>query len=291
MGTPFSWADPEVEASRWQWKFEDQRVRMVLEAFGLAEVRFELLDDHAKQYGTRRLTFGGFRERFPSFPVLLEARYVGAVADRVDPGDLFRRFANTLVTDLYLEAYARHIENADGRPVGLVIPFAGVRSGVVVHNGAFDGGTTRLVHRVPGGQPPHVLTAEPFDGFLKYVAGAGWTPGEDVVQPKVAAEAPGLEAAVAPWMVRRLGSGPAAYLLGWFRAVLDSPCARAREWVRRVDGGGRRLAMTCDEMADACGLDRAAVKRALARLKDEGLIRTSRRERRTWVEVLPRGRE
>src|SRR6185437_9611029 len=108
--------------------------------FELTGAKWELLDAHLAETGTRRLTFAGFRLRFPTFPVVLAASYVGGVGHRVDLVDLFRRPDRLFLTDLYLEAFAQLSEAAGDRPVGLVIPFGGYRGGVALHNGDFDTG-------------------------------------------------------------------------------------------------------------------------------------------------------
>ncbi len=288
MATHFNWGHPEVDASPDQSRFEEERVKMLLGEFGLGDLKWELLDAHAAAYRTRRLTFAGLRTRVPDLPVLLEARHVGGVSERVRPAALFRKFARTLLTDLYLEVYARHAEEAGDRPVGLVVPFDGFRSGMVVHNGAFDTGSTRLVHPVPGGAPPHRLTAEPYAAFLRYVSRGGWTPGgKSGAQLPTARPEPELAAAVAPWMVRLLGSGPAVIVLGWLYAVLASDAARDRKWVRRTDGGERYVSATREEIAAATGLSPDAVKRGLTILKEKELVLTFRGDHTTNIVVVP----
>jgi DNA-binding transcriptional ArsR family regulator len=285
MPPDFTWGHPEVETSPAQFRFEEARVRMALEAFDLGGERWGLLDDHEARFGVRRLTFAGLRGRFPTFPVVLEARYVGRVGERVRPSDLLRRFGGTFLSDYYLGAYARHAGEAGPRAVGLVVPFDGYRSGVVVHNGDFESAGTRIVHRPAGGVEPHRITAEPYDGFLRHVSRGGWTPAGGSGAPATAGPAPEPAAQVAAWMVRRLGSGPAVIVLGWVQGVLAGGTYPA--FVRRAVGRAC-VAATREEIAGQTGLSPDAVKRALEALRREGLVVTYRRDGRTIIELVPR---
>lgn len=287
MATHFNWGHPEVDATPAQSRFEEERVKMLLGAFGLGDLKWELLDAHAAAFRTRRLTFTGLRTRVPDLPVLLEARHVGRVGGRVRPADLFRKFARTFLTDLYLEVYARHAEEAGDRPVGLVVPFDGFRSGIVVHNGAFHSGPDWQTHEFAGDDPPHQVIVEPYAAFLRYVSRGGWTPGSKSGAQLPTAK-PEPAAAVAPWMVQLLGSGPAVIVLWWLYAVLASDAARDRKWVRRTEDGERYVAATREEIAAATGLSPDAVKRGLTILKEKELVITTRGDHTTNIVVVPR---
>jgi hypothetical protein len=280
---------PDLDPSREQARFEEERVAMVLAPFGLAAAKWELLDAHLVETGTRRLTFAGFRQRFPTFPVVLAAHYVGGVGHRVDPADLFRRPDRLFLTDLYLEAYTRLADDACDRPVGLVLPFDGYRGGIALHNGDFDTRGVRLTYPVPGDVPPYRVTAEPFDRLLEYLAGGGWSPDEPTVdaRPTTRPEPTGVQAAVGPWVSGRLGTGPGFALYVWLTGLLDSASPRHRAFVRRGKDGGRYLAVTHEELAGLTGLTPDAVKRGLRHLKVEGLVRTWRRDRRTLLVLDP----
>jgi hypothetical protein len=288
MSTRDETFQPSTHPTRHQAAFEETRVLMLLTAFGLVDLKWELLNAHAAEFGTRRLTFAGFRRRFPTFPVLLDARYVGRLCERIALADLFRRFGRLFIHDLYLEAYARHEEVAAGRPVALVIPFDGLRSGLVLHNGAFRAGGTRVVHETAGNAPPHRLAAEPYSAVLKYLAAGSWSPDGPAPATLPVAQHTPLAAAVAPWMVRWLGSGPAVLILGWLHAVLDAETPAGRKWVRRGDQCDRFVRASQDEIAAETGLSGAAVKRGLDRLRMEGLILATRGDRATDIVVVPR---
>ena len=276
---------PHTDPTPRQARFEDERVGLTLAAFGLDEVKWEMFDDHDRETSTRRLTFAAFRRRFPNFPVLLAARYEGGVGMRARPADLLRRFHRTFVCDRYLEAYARHTAEAGGRPVGLVLPFDGVRSGVVLHDGVFDTGGTRLVHTFPFAGPPYRVTAEPFDRLLAHLTRSGWSPGRAGPGPPPVAPGKGeWSAPLAPWIAERLGTGPGFVVYVWLAALL---AAGDPATVRRGRGGVRYLAVTQDDLAGRTGLSPAAVKRGLAVLRRQGLIDTGRRDGGTILVLNP----
>ncbi len=270
-----------------QVRFEEDRVKMVLGAFGLTDAKWELLDAHERRAGTRRLTFDGFFRRFPTFPVVLAARYVGGVGERVEVADLFRRPHKLFLADLYAEVFARHQNETDDRPVGLVVPFAGFRGGLVLHNGLHDTGGPRLRFPLPDDEPPYRLTAEPFGLFLTHLAAGGWEPHAATGHP-LPVERPepdGLPTVIDPRVLRRLGTGPAFVLYLCLTGLLASPLARHRGYVRRGRGGERRLALTHDELAAESGMSPDAIKRGLAVLKREGLVDTHRGDGHTLFVV------
>ncbi|WP_439627000.1 hypothetical protein [Gemmata sp.] len=269
-----------------QHHFEEGRVKMVLDAFGLADKKWDLLDAHEQEFGSRRLTFAGFRQLFPTFPVVLDARHVGGLVDAVERRDLFRRPGKVFMTDLYLEAYATHADEAGDRPVALVLPFGRLRGGVVLHDGAFRSGSDWYTYGLADG-PPHRVVVEPFARLLSHLSGGDWSPGSEVpVALPVAQPRPPLAAAVQPWMVRRLGTGP-AIALGWLYAVLASDAPRDRSWVRRSAGGGRYVAASQEEIASETGLSRDQVKSGMRRLRQEGLIISDRGDGVTNIVIVP----
>jgi|GEM_PF-2926657 len=261
-----------------QSHFAESRVEMLLEAVGCVGETKALRDARSASQGERRLTFAGFRARFGYFPMLLEASYLGGLAKRVRVADLFRRFDRNLLYDHYLEVSAQHEEEACGRAIGVVMPFGGLRGGIAIHNGTFDSGGSRLLHRIEGDSFPHALVAEPYRQLLGYLAAADWSPKRSDPDRWIrgAAAEPCLASAVAPWMVGRLGSGPAAIVLGWLHAVLASAASRDRVWIRRDEGGTRYVRATRSEIAIQTGLSEEAVKRGLAKLRTEGLVATAR---------------
>src|SRR5262245_6053714 len=210
---------------------------MVLDRFGLRGRLGDLRREGQRETGAPCVTFSALRRVFPTFPVLLEARYRGGVAQHLSPAVLLRRFEATFLVHDYLGTFARLAGEALGRPVGLVVPFGGYRGGVVVHNGELDTRGTRVVHDLAGDVPPHRLTAEPFHGLLRYLAADSWDPESGAAAwlprqgPRVVG--PGLPAG----LVRRVGPGPALVVLAWLLGALETKGGYARRFVRRRDGG------------------------------------------------------
>jgi hypothetical protein len=271
-----------------QTRFEWDRVMMAMDRFRLQDHGGALLDDEEYRHGTPRLTFESFRRKFPTFPVVLEARWVARIANKCRPADLFRRFGDTALIDLYLETYARRFGEAEGRPIGLVVPFDRYRGGMVIHNGVFDTRGTRLVHDIPGDRPPHRITIEPYDRLLTYLSRGGWSPDKSLAdQPVAGPDSAAHRMTVLPCMVRRLGSGPAVIVLAWLSTVLTSPVGLHRKFVRRCSNGDLCVLANQAEIATETGLSDAATKRGLAKLRGERLIRSPRRQRRLCIVLAP----
>src|SRR5947209_10295558 len=224
----------------WQARFEDERVKMILKEFRLLGHLPHLLADCQRHHNARRLTFESFYRLFPTFPVLLAARCRSRVAEHCGPVTLFWSFEDVFLYRYYLEVFARHQEEARGRPVGMVVPFGGYRGGLVVHNGAFGTRAVKMTYDVADDVPPHRVTVEPFAGLLRYLARGEWTPDSpDLAWPPTQAEQVPRDMPITPRMVERLGPGPALVVLAWLRKVLSSLSAYDRHFVRRT-GEGRR---------------------------------------------------
>ena len=278
----------ETDPTREQTVFEEQRVKMILNVFKLTEFKWKLLDAEHALTDTRRLTFSRFREMFPTFPVVLDARYFSRIAERVQLVELFRRPHRLFMTDLYLETFARNEAEAAERPIGLVIPFDAYRGGIVVHNGSFGTGGVQLQFDIPGNAPPYRLRAEPFHGFLQYLAVAGWSPtiAGTCGLPTARPEAQTVFGHVAPWMSKQLGTGPGFALFVWLTGILNSASARYKPYIRIGKNGMRYLASSQDELAELTGLSPDALKRGLKQLREQELIVTVRRARKTVIRVI-----
>ena len=263
----------EDQPSPWQMRFEDERVRWVLEEFGLLGHLRPLNEDCHARETRRRLTFQSFHALFPTFPVLLSARCRGRVAEGCPPARMFRRFDDVFLMQYYLEAYDRSHEEARGRPVGLVVPFDGYRGGMVVHDGDFGTRSTKMTHPVPDDVPPHRVTVESFPALVRHLARGGWTPRSPLPEsppangPELTKEMP-----VTPWMVRKLGTNASLIVLGWLRKTLLSESGYDRLLVRRLADGERCVKATQEEIASETGLSARQVKRGLEDLRSEGLV-------------------
>jgi hypothetical protein len=267
----------------WQKRFEGDRVRQTLTIFGMVKDVGHLLANHEQEYGTRQLTFDGFREAFPTFPVVLAATWIPRIAERCRPAELFRKFGDSVLAERYLEAYARLHEEADGRPIVLVVPFDGYRGGVVIHNGAMDTRGTRLIHDITGDRPPYRISAEPYDCFLTCLARGGWPSNPESSAQSARSARVSRTMSLSAGMVKRLGSGPALVVISWLDTVMASAAALDRRHVRRADNGERLVAATQEDIARETGLGLDAVKRGLVRLRREGLITTVRFRRRSHI--------
>jgi hypothetical protein len=277
--------DPRPEElPPWLARFEDRRVKQTLREFGLLGHLVELLNDTEEDGGQRRLTFTSLHRLWPNFPVLLAARGRTRVAERCRPGDLFRAFADVFFFPDYLGVFSSRRDEARGRPIGMVLPFDGLRGGLVVHNAAWDTRGTQLLCPVPDDRPPHRVRVEAFSGFLRYLARSGWTPETPLPDAPQAATAQVAHVLpVTPALVARLGPGPALLVLVWLRGVLQSASGYDRLFVRRRSARERCVAGLHEQVAAQTGLSPRQVKRGLASLRREGLIRTWRHQGRTHI--------
>lgn len=277
MDTTFGAGGRDAHARLRQEHFEDGRVRIVLRHLGLAASEPALRRRHRETWGgPGRLTFEGFREAYPTFPVVLEAFALSSVGS-LRAAHLFRVFERTSLLDRYLEAYTRREQEAGGRPIGLVIPFGGYRGGVIIHDGDLDVRGTRLVHDVPGDVAPHRVTVEPFVRFVRHLARGGWTPGTPLrsVLPTQGRRAP-RGYAVRPWMNRALGCGPAKDVLAFLFSVLRSRSGYRRRFLRR-EAGERLVVIDYEGLASQTGLSVTQVKRGLEGLRERGIIASQKR--------------
>jgi hypothetical protein len=261
-----------------QVAFEGQRVRQVLDRFGLSRHAPELVRRFQMCWGQPRLTFESFFEFFPTFPVLLEAHSFYHVAEHCRPAALFRGFEQTFLLRRYLDLHARAREEAAERPTGLVLPFDGYRGGMVLHDGDFATAATRLVHDLSGERPPHRVTLEPFAPFLDFLARGGWTPETPLpARRRVQGRRAQRGAWIRPWMVHLLGLGPDTLLLAFLLKVLRSQSGHDRRLVR-VHHGDRYVAIDHRELAAETGLSKAQVKRGLESLRGRGLVAATPRQ-------------
>lgn len=266
--------DQEPHAS--QIAFEGQRVRLVLDRFGLGHHAPAMVARFEQKRGRRWLSFETFFEFFPTFPVLLEGHWFYQVGRRCRPAALFRSFEETFLVRRYLDVHARGREEAKGRPTGMVFNFDGYENGMVMHDGAFDTGGVKMVCPLPGDTPPHRVTVEPFLGLLDHLAAGGWTPATPLPErprPRKARRAVG----ISPWIVRLLGCGPDAVVLDFLMKVLRSKCGRDRLLIR-VHDVERQVAIDRHGLACRTGLSERQVKRAVEALCSGGFIATKRRD-------------
>jgi hypothetical protein len=256
-----------------QVSFESDRVKSVLTHFKLTASILDLVKDQQAQTGEKRLTFASFRRRFPAFPIYLEARWQSRVGGRCPPARLFRNFEDTFLLPTYLEVYANGQAEAQGRPIGLIVPFDGYRGGMLIHNGVYDTRNTRMIHDVHEDVPPYRVTIEPVVNVLKFLARSGWTPKSPLPSQR-AVQGPNVRhgGRLYPWIVRSLGAGPDAIILAWLYTVLHTTSGYDRLYVTRVGHDERAVTATHVEIAAATGLSERQVKRGLATLHAKQFI-------------------
>lgn len=153
--------------------YEETRVRFVLKFF-LPKAASKL--EHEIRTGNgSELTFSGFRDMFPSFPVLL-----GAVkperALHLDEScflpNLFKEFAQSTLFKLLANFFTEKLDATIKGPAGLVVPRKGFPHGLVVH-------TLNCEHIGPVLVWPYAkanLYVQRFDNLLKGIQQMGWTP-------------------------------------------------------------------------------------------------------------------
>lgn len=264
--------NPTDQLSPSQMRFEDERVRMVLEEFKLLGHLRDLNSDCYYRENSRRLTFLSFHKLFPKFPIILSARYRGRVAERCSPVKLFRRFDEVFLMPDYLEAYARFEAEAQGRPIGLVVPFDSYRGGMIVHNGNYGTRTTKMTHPIPDDVPPHRVTLEPFQTLIQHLVRGQWTPESPLsVTGDLNKSELSPDMLVTPWMVENLGKS-SLIVLGWLRKILLSDCSYDRLHVRRLSKTERCVKAPQKEIAAATGLGQRLVRRGLEELVEKGLV-------------------
>lgn len=278
--------DRHDEPNPKQIAFEESRVRLVLERFGLSSYIPQMIQSFEDKWAKKWLTFETLFEFFPSFPILLEAHSFYHVSAHCRPASIFRAFEETFVLRRYLDVFARGQEEACGRPIGMVLPFDGFQGGVVIHNGLFNTGGTKIVHDIVGDAPPHRVAVEPFIPFIRHLARGGWTPKTPlprvttIQQPQVSPEL-----SFTPWMVDKLGDGAALVVLAWLRTVLRSTSGYHRQLVRRTTENECCVAATQEQIAAETHCSLRKVRRGIAELKNQRLIATTTQQRRSYFSL------
>lgn len=285
MDNPFAPRhDHHLEPHPKQIAFEAERVRIVLDRFGLSARIPEMMRQFQEKWGMSWLTFEAFCEFFPSFPLLLEAHSFFRVAENCRPARIFQSFDETFFIRRYLDVYARGQEEANGRPIGMVFPFDGYEGGLVMHNGRFGTVGTKMVHDVADNAPPHRVVVEPFIALISYLARGEWTPGKPLSAPPRVQKPQKRGMGIHPWIIRLLGPGRDAVVLDFFLKVLASRSGLDRLLIR-VHDGIRLVAISQRDLAERTGLAEWQVKRAVGALRRRGHITTDRRKDGRQVKV------
>ena len=292
--------------SRSQRDFERKCVGRVLRAFGLAKHEQGLIEDYQAAKSPPGLSFRAFFAGFPTFPVMLSAQsFFNATARKpwMRLPSFMKGFGDTFIWQRYCALHFRyqHACRVDwglwpdealppslhGLPLGMIFPYDGMRSGLILHNGEplTRGFVPRFEARMEGtGQGrPIRCWVEPFGDWLSALAERGWSPG--VRNPVPLESTPDIPEptregviAVRPWAVRALGCGPAAYLLSWLLHVIraDPETHPVAASFRVRDDGAIHVAATQAELGCVLRLTDKQVRSAVTRLRAEGFIETRR---------------
>ena len=153
--------------------YEETRVRFLLKFF-LPRAASKLEQELRASNGSE-LTFAGFANLFPSFPVFLGA-IKPTKALHLDEScflpNLFNEFARSTVFKLLSSFFEEKLDTISNRPAGLIVPRKGFPHGLVVH-------TLNCDHVGPVLTWPHGkanLYVQRFDNLLKGVQQSGWAP-------------------------------------------------------------------------------------------------------------------
>lgn len=263
----------QQETNLWRIRFEDQRVKMVLQEFRLLGYLPDLLADCESRCNERNLTFLSLYALFPTFPMIFGVFCRSRVAEHCSPAQMLRSFQDVFLYRNYLELYSRFQGEANGRPIGLVVPFDGYRGGVVVHNGDLGTRGTKVTYDVPNDVPPYRLTVEPYPTVIRYLARSGWTP-ETPLQTGAATQGPQhtRNFKITPWMIKQLGATPAAIVFAWLCTKLSSRDGLDRLLLSRLRESTIAVGVTQEGIASETGLPQRKVQRALTLLRRKGFI-------------------
>lgn len=151
--------------------FEEEIVKQLLTAYGIQNVKFELLRRAEADIGRKVLNLIGFCSYFDDFPVALQS-----LADKFTLSDklhfLLQDFENRAPVQKFLEMRRELPDELRGRPFALVLKWPYMPRGLVVHTlGDTDIPGSRITFRKKGLQ----IGAEPFPQFLKWLQ-MTWSP-------------------------------------------------------------------------------------------------------------------
>ncbi len=155
--------------------YEETRVRFLLKFF-LPKAANKLEQELRANNGSE-LTFSGFADMFPSFPVFL-----GAVkppkALHLDEScflpSLFKEFSRSTVFKLLSNFFDEKVDTIANRPAGLIVPRKGFPHGMIAHTLQM----TEFVGPVfvyPQLNCHKFVYVQRFDNFLQVVKNTGWT--------------------------------------------------------------------------------------------------------------------
>jgi len=182
--------DPEISErqkemlaglSRWPSyyeSYEEGRVRYLLKF--LFPKTANVLEKQIRNKNGSDLTFAGFSDEYPSFPVVLGA-IKPSTGLHIDEScflpNLFNNFTKSTIFKLFDKFFEDNYERIAKRPAGVVLQRKGFPHGMVVHT--FQGlsfiGPVLMWPLVSEKDTKHIYLHR-FDNFLVSVRETGWTP-------------------------------------------------------------------------------------------------------------------
>lgn len=165
--------DTDMRALKWETTRVEATVRRL-------KLHKNVLHELRKQ-GGGELTFEGFNDRFPNFPLVLFGTALAGMeplhrnAGAIHPM-WFKSFQNLPFMPFFEDAAQRMTTGA--RPFGLVFPRKGFREGLIIHNGDWEAFTAdRSSFHLFKAHEDLNLLVQPYAAFLDHVRdGIAWTP-------------------------------------------------------------------------------------------------------------------
>ena len=257
---------------------EESRVTLMLRVFGLQDWLGPLRDEHRRLTGERGLSLRAFDQLFPGFPICLEARPLYRLVEHstCSQAAMFRNFRRYVPYEQFLKAQDALAESAQGRPIGLLYRWEGLRDGLIIHNGDFP--TQGFKQTYTHG--PTRVTVEPFARLVRTLAATKWTLESLRAPNKAIAVADEPLPIPSPWKLFELVRDEAEFqLLALLVEILFVlPPGRCRRFIVRR-GGERWVALTQERMAIQLHCSVRKVQRAVAAVAKKGLVETRRNDR------------
>ena len=167
--------DTDIRALKW----ESARVEATVKRLKLGR---NVLPELRKN-GNGELTFEGFNERFPDFPVILSGSSLPGVQtlhrnQKAIHPMWFKSFRNLPFIQFYEDELMRLPDLEGRRPLGMVFPRKGFREGLIVHSGDWEAfsADNSSCHLFKG-KGGFTLLVQPYAAFLDHVRdGILWVP-------------------------------------------------------------------------------------------------------------------
>lgn len=269
---------------------EYRMVRLTLKTFGLQDSEKLLRNLRQNEMGGERtLCFEAFERMFPDFPMVIRSRALRARVNTRGTRTTRPPSISMLVTNFGCSGIAKFYEHlvvnltpvADGRPIGMVFPFAGVHGGWILHNGTFATKTSpqRITIETDWGS----FRFERFVNVLKVLRASHWVPGGTLRPAAPASTAaaelifydPGLP--VPRYIQRLLKNKTQAAVLALIWQLLTRDLRRAEcGGIKRHDDGVRYATVTVQKIGEVIGRSRRCVQQALDALQENGLLVSKR---------------